>query len=513
MARDCEGPLAAARPRGVPARRTARASAGYDDVGRQRYADDRLGLSLAVNIRDDDLMTCAALAPLHPPTEKTPCGSRVARARRAVHAPHGRGCAVRIPSAREPQRELGRVASPGSSGSHTVRAPRTYRENRGARRALTSPRSSSSLCTIADHPPALDCFDPQATSFCKGMDPLSQRRPSPPGRRIRAPRPAPSSTARNQAGPAASVCACSFPTRHSIARRTVIVVTNAVTLLALTFTTDSGANIKGTCESTGKQSLVYFGHSAATDFLIIIQLSMDFMRVHRASRLEQVESDLAQTRKLGMLMMPCLRILPMHSILITGRRDRRWHAVAVHVADLRNGYRESQVRAQPAAGRWCAVITQGAPRVGQLRRSGHASRTGADSIVDYASWLAPYPRQHASPRRFHEPLVPGGSLVPNCQGDWADRDPRRFNSNGAIERLGAAGIDETHVADLTTSGVRRITSSEVVDLAHQVTERHRRLLEPNGDVPPAELGMQYLRRILVGPSLETSPTPNFHDRR
>lgn len=88
-------------------------------------------------------------------------------------------------------------------------------------------------------------------------------------------------------------------------------------LLALTFTTDAAGKIKVTNESTGEQSLVYIGHIGPLDFVIIAALVLGFVRAHRASHREHVESDLAHTRKLGtLMMMPYLRILPMHLTLI-----------------------------------------------------------------------------------------------------------------------------------------------------------------------------------------------------
>jgi hypothetical protein len=61
----------------------------------------------------------------------------------------------------------------------------------------------------------------------------------------------------------------------------------------------------------------YIGHVQHLDYLIFLMLGFGFLRAHRASHLEHVESDLAHTRKLGTLMMvPYLRILPMHLTLI-----------------------------------------------------------------------------------------------------------------------------------------------------------------------------------------------------
>jgi len=99
---------------------------------------------------------------------------------------------------------------------------------------------------------------------------------------------------------------------------------------------------------------------------------------------------------------------------------------------------------------------------------------GVDFIVDYASWLAPDPRQHAYPRLIHEPRVPGGTPVTYCQSDWNDCDPQRFDVDGTIERLLAADVEEIHMVDLTTSGVRFFKSWDVVNLARQVTERQQR---------------------------------------
>jgi hypothetical protein len=97
---------------------------------------------------------------------------------------------------------------------------------------------------------------------------------------------------------------------------------------------------------------------------------------------------------------------------------------------------------------------------------------GVDFVVDYASWLAPDPRHHAYPRLIFEPRVPGGSPVTYCQDDWPGCDTRRFDVDGTIERLLAAGVEEIHMADLTTSGVRFFKSWDVVNLARQVVDRH-----------------------------------------
>lgn len=97
---------------------------------------------------------------------------------------------------------------------------------------------------------------------------------------------------------------------------------------------------------------------------------------------------------------------------------------------------------------------------------------GVDFIVDYASWIAPDPRQHAYPRLIHEPRVPGGAPMSFCDAAWRDCDPARYDVDGTIERLLAAGVDEIQMIDLTTSGVRFFKSWDVVNLARQVVDRH-----------------------------------------
>lgn len=101
-------------------------------------------------------------------------------------------------------------------------------------------------------------------------------------------------------------------------------------------------------------------------------------------------------------------------------------------------------------------------------------RLGVDFVVDYASWLAPDPRQHAYPRLIYEPRVPGGVPMTYCQPDWEGCDPRRYDVDGTIERLLAAGVEEIHMVDLTTSGVRFFKTWDVVNLARQVVDRHNR---------------------------------------
>lgn len=97
---------------------------------------------------------------------------------------------------------------------------------------------------------------------------------------------------------------------------------------------------------------------------------------------------------------------------------------------------------------------------------------GVDFIVDQVSWLAPTPSQHAFPRLIYEPRVPGGSRMTFCDVSWKDCNPERYNVDGTIERMLAAGVSEIHMIDLTTSGVRFFKSWDVVNLSREVVARH-----------------------------------------
>ncbi len=108
----------------------------------------------------------------------------------------------------------------------------------------------------------------------------------------------------------------------------------------------------------------------------------------------------------------------------------------------------------------------------QQRLESRERELGVDFVVDYASWIAPDPAHHAYPRLVHEPRVPGGAPMTFCDASWADCNPQRYDVDGTIERLLAAGVDTIHMIDLTTSGVRFFKSWDVVNLARQVVDRH-----------------------------------------
>jgi hypothetical protein len=88
-------------------------------------------------------------------------------------------------------------------------------------------------------------------------------------------------------------------------------------LLALTLTTDAQGFIEVTHESTGNKSMVHIGHVHPLDFLIFAVLAAGFVRSHGASHREHVQADLANSPKLGTLMMlPYARVIPMHLTIV-----------------------------------------------------------------------------------------------------------------------------------------------------------------------------------------------------
>ena len=103
-------------------------------------------------------------------------------------------------------------------------------------------------------------------------------------------------------------------------------------------------------------------------------------------------------------------------------------------------------------------------------------------IVDYASWRAVNPAHHVYPRNLYYPGVEGGSPLTFCGNKesggkppayrWPGCNPQRYNTDGPVERLLKAGVDEIVMIDLTTSGVRFFKSFDVVNLARQVVARH-----------------------------------------
>lgn len=118
--------------------------------------------------------------------------------------------------------------------------------------------------------------------------------------------------------------------------------------------------------------------------------------------------------------------------------------------------------------------------LGELRRSlaERQAELGVEFLVDYASWISDDPAHLAYPRAIFRPGVPEGVPMRYCgsaadggtgaQQQWDGCDPQRYDIDGPIERLLAAGVTEIILIDLTTGGVRFFKSFDVVNTARQV---------------------------------------------
>lgn len=128
-------------------------------------------------------------------------------------------------------------------------------------------------------------------------------------------------------------------------------------------------------------------------------------------------------------------------------------------------------------------------RLRQLREKLEAreAELGVEFVVDYAAWIAPDSAHHAYPRLLYAPGVAGGSPLTYCgsaadggsesdnegpDNTWPGCDPERFNTDGTIERMLKAGVDEILMIDMTTSGVRFFKTWDVVRTARAVVDRH-----------------------------------------
>jgi len=128
-------------------------------------------------------------------------------------------------------------------------------------------------------------------------------------------------------------------------------------------------------------------------------------------------------------------------------------------------------------------------RLRQLREqlTAREAELGVEFVVDYAAWIARDPTHHAYPRMLYQPGVDGGSPLTYCGSaadggtgpdqTWPDCDPERFNTDGTIERMLKAGVDEIIMIDMTTSGVRFFKTYDVVRTSRTVVARYN---EANG---------------------------------
>jgi hypothetical protein len=124
--------------------------------------------------------------------------------------------------------------------------------------------------------------------------------------------------------------------------------------------------------------------------------------------------------------------------------------------------------------------THTANRLRQLREqlAAREEALGVEFIVDYVAWISPHPRNHVYPRMLFNPGVEGGSPLTYCGGAsedrWPDCDPDRFNTDGTIERLLKADVDEIVMIDMTTSGVRFFKTYDVVRTAREIVASHNK---------------------------------------
>jgi len=70
----------------------------------------------------------------------------------------------------------------------------------------------------------------------------------------------------------------------------------------------------------------------------------------------------------------------------------------------------------------------------------HGDELGIEFITDYAGWLAEDPGHLLQPRRIYQPGVEGDSPMNFCLDKEPDCNPERYNTDGTLERMLAAGI-------------------------------------------------------------------------
>jgi len=102
---------------------------------------------------------------------------------------------------------------------------------------------------------------------------------------------------------------------------------------------------------------------------------------------------------------------------------------------------------------------------------------GVRFMTDYVSWIGDV-KHLPHPRHIYNPGVEGGSSMNYCgatrdnPAGWDDCDPQRYNTDGTIDRMLKAGVEEILVIDLTTSGVRFFKSNDVIRLSREVIDGH-----------------------------------------
>ena len=102
---------------------------------------------------------------------------------------------------------------------------------------------------------------------------------------------------------------------------------------------------------------------------------------------------------------------------------------------------------------------------------------GVEFVTDYVNWIGDIDHL-AHPRQIYDPAVPDGAPVTYCgesgngMDGWPGCDPQRYNVDGTIDRMLAAGVEEIIVIDLTTSGVRFFKSNDVIRLSREVIAQY-----------------------------------------
>jgi len=120
-------------------------------------------------------------------------------------------------------------------------------------------------------------------------------------------------------------------------------------------------------------------------------------------------------------------------------------------------------------------------RVAALREALQAreAELGVEFVVDYAGWIDGDPAQLVHPRAIYNPPASmGGKGKPmtycGTEGEsgWENCDPERYNVDGSVDRMLAAGVDRIIAIDMTTSGVRFAKTFDVIRLSQNVIEAH-----------------------------------------
>jgi len=102
---------------------------------------------------------------------------------------------------------------------------------------------------------------------------------------------------------------------------------------------------------------------------------------------------------------------------------------------------------------------------------------GVTFLTDYVNWIGDI-NHLAHPRAIYNPAIPDGTAVTFCgessedENGWPNCDRQRYNTDGTIDRMLAAGVEQIIVIDLTTSGVRFFKSNDVIRLSRNVIDQH-----------------------------------------